>query len=570
MFKLFYEASGGEPKKLIKPIITTVIAEIANFLPTIFIFWSIYLILESFLNNHLVNVNLLIAISAFLILFLIVMFILEIISYRALYRSAYETSASGRIGLAQHISKLPLGYIESKDPGSIAHVLMNNYTNIELAMSHKIPICIANTIVPILVFIGLLIVNWKMAIAMFVCLPLSLFCIWAAQNFLSNLGQKQQLAILEVANTLQEYLNGIVVIKAYNLVGKRFKKLVSSFENLRKMSLTLEVVLQPIAMLALVFIGAGIGFIIVTGRYLIFTNELDIFTFIAFLMIGTKAFVPFSISVVAFLEMKYYQKSGQKILEIVNQKHLEGNKNTPMDYNIELENVSFSYQDQLILRNINMSIPKNKFIAITGPSGSGKSTILKLIARFYEPNLGKVIFGGEDIKNISPDDYMKNISMVFQNVYLFSDTIANNIALGNQKADLKEIEEICKKANCLEFISKMPEGLNTQVTNGGNSLSGGQKQRISIARALLKNAPIILLDEFSAALDVLNEKKIQEALNELIKNKTLIIVAHKLKTIVNADKIYYIDRGSIKEEGTHKELLALNKEYAKMWRLQTE
>lgn len=570
MNKMLYEVSAGEPKRLIKPVITTTIAELVNFLPIVFIFWIIYLILEAFLNDHPINKSLVIGISIFLIAFLVVMFVFEVISYRALYRGAYELSAKGRISLAEHLAKLPLGYLDSKDPGSLAFALMSHYTNVETALSHKIPIYIANTIVPIVVFIGLLMINWQMAIAAIICLPISLLCIYFSQGILDSLSVKQQQANLDVANRLQEYLSGIAVIKAYNLVGERFKRLVDSFEYLRKASIALEITLSPFVMLTLTFVGAGLGIMIVTGRYLIFTGALDIFTFIAFLMIGTKAFVPFTTSVIAFLETKYYQKSGQKILEIKNQKPLGGVNLTPNDYEIEFKGVSFAYHDKSVLKNISIIIPKNNFIAITGPSGGGKSTILKLIARFYEVNSGSINFGGQDIKNLEPESYMQKISMVFQSVYLFSDTIANNITLGKQNASAQQIEEVCKKANCHEFISKMPEGLNTLVTNGGNSLSGGQKQRISIARALLKDAPIVLLDEFSAALDALNEQKIQQALSELVKDKTLVVVAHKLKTITNADKIYYLDEGEIKEEGNHNQLLGLGGEYAKMWKLQNE
>ncbi|PAF47086.1 hypothetical protein BKH46_05045 [Helicobacter sp. 12S02634-8] len=568
MKKLLYETTAGNPKKLIRPIILSTLSELINFLPTIFIFWALQIILKAFLDKSPPNASLLWGIGVFLVLFLAVMMLFEILAYRALYRSAYGVSAIGRIELAKDIAKLPLGYLESKDPGSLSYVLMSNYASLETALSHKLPICIANTIVPIIVFIGLLLLNYQMAIAMFICLPLSLISLWLTQIFIAKLGAKQQQAKRESENRLQEYLDGIKVIKAYGLVGAKFSRLLESFEALRRSSLRLEILSAPLVMTSLAFVGAGLGIMIFMGRYLMLEGALDIFTFIAFLMIGTKAFVPFSTSAIAYAESKYFQKAGHQILELKSQPPQSGAELPPKDYHIEFKNVSFSYQNTPVLKNISLQIPPNQFIALTGPSGGGKSTILKLIARFYDPNEGSIYFGGKDIKTLDPQAYRQNLSMVFQNVYLFADTIANNIALGRENASISQIMEVCKKANCTEFITHMPQGLQTPITSKGDNLSGGQKQRIGIARALLKDSPIILLDEFSAALDALNELKIQQAINALIQNKTIIAIAHKLKTIQNAHTILYIAQGQIQEQGSHQELLDLNGQYAKLWRLQ--
>ncbi|PAF44999.1 ABC transporter ATP-binding protein [Helicobacter sp. 11S02596-1] len=565
---IFYQTTAGEPKKLIKPVILTTIAELIHFTPIIVIFWAMEHMLRSFLENTPPDMGLLSGLGVFLIVFLAVMLFFESLSYKALYKEAYEVSATGRISLAEHIASLPLGAIEEKDPGSLAYVLMNNYTNVEIAISHKLPICIANTIVPSVVFIGLLFVNWQMAIAMFICLPLALVSLYLTQTLIDSLGSKQQAAQLETANRLQEYIEGIKVIKAYNLIGEKFQRLLLSFERLRSASFKMEAFAVPFVMFSLAFVGAGIGVMIITGRYLIFAGALDIFTFIAFLMIGTKAFVPFSISAIAFAESKYFQKAGAKILEIKSQTPQIGSLPVPQDYSIVFENVSFSYQDTPVLKNISFEIRPNQFIGITGPSGGGKSTILKLIARFYDVNEGNIYFGGKAIRTLDPNAYMEKISMVYQHVYLFADSIENNITLGKKHASQEEILEVCQKANCMEFVSQMPEGLKTQINSTTSNLSGGQKQRISIARALLKDAPIVLLDEFSAALDAINELKIQQAIQNLIQNKSVVAIAHRLKTIQNADCILYVDEGVIKESGTHAELLAKNGAYAKMWALQ--
>jgi ATP-binding cassette, subfamily B, bacterial IrtB/YbtQ len=309
---------------------------------------------------------------------------------------------------------------------------------------------------------------------------------------------------------------------------------------------------------------------VLVGVHLLVRGTLDPVVFVIFLVIGSRIFDPLTMALINFVELRYDEQAGERVLNLCSQPVMTGDQAPPEACDIEFKNVNFGYQDALVLKGISVHMPQGSLTALVGPSGSGKSTMLKLIARFYDSNSGQVLFGGEDVKSMEPEGLLKEISMVFQDVYLFQDTIGNNILFGRKGATVEEMHAAARKACCHEFISRLPQGYDTPVGEGGCTLSGGEKQRISIARAFLKDSPVVLLDEATASLDPENEYDVQQAIDTLIQGRTVVVVAHRLKTVRRADNIYVLNSGRITEQGRHDDLLSQNGLYAKLWSLQQE
>ena len=307
---------------------------------------------------------------------------------------------------------------------------------------------------------------------------------------------------------------------------------------------------------------------VLCGTYLLLGGELSLLVFVLFLVVGSRVFDPLTSALTNFTEFRYFSIAGGRILSLMDEPVMKGERQSPAAGDIRFEHVSFAYQDKEVLHDINVTLPKNSLTALVGPSGSGKSTLMKLCARFYDPQKGRILFNEVPMDKINPESLMSRISMVFQDVYLFQDTLRNNIRFGKADATEEEIIAAARKACCHDFIMRLPKGYDTMVGEGGCTLSGGEKQRISIARAILKDAPIILLDEATASLDPENEVEVQKAIDTLVKGRTVIAIAHRLKTIKNANRIIVLDNGQIQEEGTHDELIRKKGLYAHLWDIQ--
>ena len=357
-------------------------------------------------------------------------------------------------------------------------------------------------------------------------------------------------------------------MKAYNLLGDRFVRLRDAFAELRRACIRLEALLGPFVLLAITLVRAGLTLMVLCGTYLLLGGELSVLTFVMFLVVGSRVFDPLTSALTNFTEFRHFSISGGRILKLMNEPEMKGTKEAPASGEIVFENVSFGYRDKEVLHDISMTLPQNSLTALVGPSGSGKSTVMKLCARFYDPSGGRVTFGGIPMREIDPEKLMSRISMVFQDVYLFQDTIRNNIRFGKKDASDDEIIAAAKKACCHDFIMRLPQGYDTMVGEGGCTLSGGEKQRLSIARAMLKEAQIVLLDEATASLDPENEVEVQKAIDSLIKGRTVIVIAHRLKTIMNADRIIVLAEGQVVEQGTHDSLMRNDGLYARLWNIQ--
>lgn len=561
----------GHTERLYKPVSYTILANLVNIVPFCLSIEAIRIIFSAFDGSgQPLDTTRLWWIFGIMAVYMLVMALAERASYRANFRGAYEMSASGRLSLAEHLRKLSLGFLSKRDPGDLSSMLVTDFMMAETGISHHLPQLMGAIVMPVLAFASLVWIDWRMAVSMFAALPLALLVLWASTKAQRKLSGRQIQAKINAGNRLEEYLQGIRVMKAYNLIGDRFVRLRDAFAELRRACIRQEALLGPFVLLSITLVRAGLTMMVLCGTYLLLGGQLSILVFVLFLVVGSRVFDPLTSALTNFTEFRYFSIAGGRILSLMNEPEMEGERQSPVTGDIRFEHVSFAYQDKEVLHDINITLPKNSLTALVGPSGSGKSTVMKLCARFYDPQKGRILFNGVPMNEINPESLMSHISMVFQDVYLFQDTIRNNIRFGKTDATEEEIIAAAKKACCHDFIMRLPKGYDTLVGEGGCTLSGGEKQRISIARAMLKDAQIILLDEATASLDPENEVEVQKAIDALIKGHTVIAIAHRLKTIKGADQIIVLDNGQIKEKGTHETLMQAEGLYAQLWNIQEQ
>ena len=449
-------------------------------------------------------------------------------------------------------------------------MMLGDYTLVESSISHHFPQLVSAVALPILAFVCLAFIEWRLAVAMFVALPVAALIIYLTSGFQSRLGKTHVKAKVDAASRLQEYLLGMKEIKAHNLSGARFERLRESFHRLMRESIRLEGLMGPVVMAAIGLMWSGLTLVVFTGAYLLAGGELTLPVFLIFILLATRVYEPLQLVMINYAEIKYATAGAERIMGIRKVAEQGGSAEPPEGNRIEFDEVSFAYEDRDVLKEVSFSIEPKSITALVGPSGSGKSTVTRLIARFWDVRSGCVRLGGRDVREMDPEKLLSRVSMVFQDVYLFKDTIGNNIRVGRMKATREEVERAARRACAHDFIMALPKGYDTPVGEGGCTLSGGEKQRVSIARALLKDAPIVLLDEATASLDPENETNVQRAVNELVADKTVVIIAHRLKTVRGADKIVVLDEGAIADQGRHRELLERRGLYHQLWSLQQQ
>ncbi len=568
MKKFFYNISSGDPKSLVMPCFASFIEGLCRILPAVMVFGVFNTIYVAFATGRPVNIAMLWVLSVILIGWMVVQYFASRFAYNKTFMAAYDASARGRVQLAEHLRKLSLGFLSNRDPGDLTSMILGDYAMVETTISHYLPQLVSAAVFPVFAFVALSFVDWRMALAMFVALPISLLVVWLSTGLQLRLSQKQIRAKIDTASRLQEYLLGMREIKSHNLSGERFGRLQEAFARLRRESIRLEGLVGPVMMLAIAIMRAGTTLMVFVGAYLLAGGELTLPVFLAFLLIGTRVFEPLTSILTNYAEIRYSVLSAERIMDIRKKKPLSGETVPPAGNKIEFESVSFAYAQENVLQDVSFCIPPQSITALVGPSGSGKSTITRLIARFWDVQGGRILLDGKNIKTMDGQKILERVSMVFQEVYLFRDTIRNNIRVGKMDATQEEIERAAKRACCHDFIVRLPEGYDTPVGEGGCTLSGGERQRVSIARAFLKDAPIILLDEATASLDPENETQVQKAISALVSEKTVVIIAHRLKTVRGADNIIVLENGKVKEQGTHDQLMAGRGLYSRLWEAQ--
>lgn len=500
-----------------------------------------------------------------IIVMMILMFLVARWDYVRLYTNVYNESANSRIDLAERLKKLPLSYFGKRDLADLAETMMNDMNLYETIFSHAVPHIYSTAISTGVIALMLIIYNPKLAFAALWVIPISLLIIFLSKKSQKKVVQNWIDDNRKVFDDLQEKIEQIEQIKSYNLEEQMLKDFFKKLNMSTKQKTKGEIVAGTLTGIATAILKLGIISVAVVGVNMLIAGEINILVYIAFLMMTTSIYLPIE-GIITFMSMIVMLDAVVgRIKEIKTMPIQEGKKNMEItNYDIEFKDVYFGYDNYSVINGVSFIAKQGEITALIGSSGSGKTTVAKLAARFWDIDRGKILIGGKDISEVDPETLLKNFSIVFQDVILFNTSIKDNIKIGKKNATDEEITRAAKTARCDDFINKMPEGIDTIIGENGQRLSGGERQRISIARAILKDAPIILLDEATASLDVENESLIQEALSELIKEKTVIVIAHRLRTIRNADKIVLLNAGKIEAVGTDSELCKSSEFYKAM------
>ena len=553
-------------KDFCKGVFFTTLLDIVLMLPVVFVFLFLEEYLRPVFQPSVSVTHGILYYSILGIIFMIVMYIFAVLQYRSTYTTVYDESANRRISLAEKLRKLPLAFFGEKNLSDLTATIMDDCTDLEHTFSHAVPQLFASIISILLITVGMAFYNWQLTIALFWVVPLAAAILLFSKKEIQKSNESNYLNKRMVTEHIQEGLDTIQEIKSYNQERDYLEKLDASIDTYEKVLTRNELVLGILVNGSQSVLKLGLASVIIVGANLLASGTIDLFTYLIFMVIGSRVYAPISevmnnIAALFYLDVRISRMNEMEALPVQH-----GTTDfTPKGYDIEFQQVDFAYeQGKQILKNLSFTARQGEKTALVGSSGSGKSTAARLAARFWDIQSGKITLGGQDISRIDPETLLTNYSVVFQEVVLFNASIMDNIRIGKRDATDEEVRRVARLAQCDEFVTKMPQGYQTIIGENGETLSGGERQRISIARALLKDAPIVLLDEATASLDVENETKIQAGISELVRNKTVLIIAHRMRTVANADKIVVLENGSVAEMGTPEELKKKNGIFARM------
>jgi ATP-binding cassette subfamily B protein len=553
-------------KDFCKGVCLTTLLDMALMLPAVFV----CLFMEDYLRPvfnpsasvaHGIIFYILIAVA-----FMLVMYIIAVFQYRSTFTTVYEESANRRISLAEKLRKLPLAFFGEKNLSDLTATIMGDCTDLEHTFSHVAPQLFASIISITLIATGMFFYNWQLALALFWVVPIALAIILLSKRKITGGNKTNYQNKRAVSEQIQEGLETIQEIKSYNREEDYLDKLDDKINTHEKVLCKAELLTGMFVNGSQSVLKLGLASVIIVGATLLANGTVDLFTYLMFMVVGSRVYAPVgevmnNLTALFYLDVRINRMNEMEALPI-QQGAMEF---TPSGYDITFKHVDFAYESgKQVLKDVSFTAKQGEITALVGPSGGGKSTAAKLAARFWDIQSGQILFGEQDISQIEPETLLKNYSVVFQNVVLFNASIMDNIRIGNRNATDEEVMKAARMAQCDEFICRMPQGYYTIIGENGETLSGGERQRVSIARALLKDAPVVLLDEATASLDVENETKIQAGISELVRNKTVLIIAHRMRTVANADKIVVLDKGRVAEMGKPEELKGRKGVFARM------
>lgn len=563
-----FQMAGSSKNSLYLAIIFSILSGLCTFVPYVMVFQTVL-----FLFNGTGAMNVVMHYGIISAVSIVLRFIFQAISMSLTHIGAYNTLYVVRKKLCSHIAEINLGFFNDNSSGEIKKVLIEDVERIEKFLAHQIPDIVVAIVVPIIAFIYLLTVNVPMALFLLVPIVLTVVIqVMMVVGTKSKMGTFNRLAG-KLNSVIIQFINGMPVMKAFNLTANSYKDYSDTISEYNGIWKDIAKAAAPFSAICTVIIESGIAFTLPLGGYLFLTNRLELGAFV-FFMIMSMVFLNSYSNLLNFAQVfTQISSSLNRIKEIMDlpasvdkDKELPKNKN----YDVAFKNVSFAYDKKEVLSDINIALPKGSVTAFVGASGAGKTTAAQLIPKFWEVGAGEITIGGVNINDLKNESLMDLVSFVFQETFMLNDTIHKNIAIGKENCTRQEVEAAAKTAQIHDFIMSLPGGYETNMGDNGVKMSGGEKQRICIARAILKNAPIIIFDEATSFTDIENEHKIQLALNNLLKGKTTIMIAHRLHTIVNAHQICVFDEGTLKENGTYEQLVEKGGLYNRMWRTYTE
>ncbi len=569
MYKFFekrFALSARGARDFSKGVLFTTLIDLAIMLPAVYIFIFLEDYLRVALNSSVDVQHSLWYYIGVAVAFMGVMWFVAVLQYRSTFMAVYDESANRRISLAEKLRKLPLAFFGEKNLSDLTSTIMDDSTDLEHTFSHAVPQVFASIISVLLIATGLFFYNWQLSLALFWVVPFAATVILLSKKMQHGGNRKMYLKKRDVTEHIQEGLDTVQEIKSYSQENNYLEELGGKIKAFEQQQIGAELFTGVLVNSAQSILKLGLASVIIIGAKMLASGSTDLFTYLIFLMIASRVYEPINevfnnLAALFYLDIRINRMNEMEAMPVQ-----QGKTNfDPENYDIEFKQVHFSYESgKDVLQDVSFTAKQGETTALVGPSGSGKSTAAKLASRFWDVNQGQVLLGKHDISLIEPETLLQNYSMVFQDVVLFNASIIDNIRIGKRDATDEEVKRVAKLAQCEEFIEKLPDGYQTVIGENGETLSGGERQRISIARALLKDAPIVLLDEATASLDVENESKIQSAISELIRNKTVLIIAHRMRTVANVDKVVVLEDGRVSECGRPQELKKQKGLFAKM------